>query len=91
MTADFSHKLRIMCANWYYRHFPDEMKKWTLNEYKENVYRLFYELVGYEHFNEMVKPDINYLSIEMFNQVQEQVFKILDVLYKEKEITKDFE
>lgn len=91
MTADFAHKLRIMCANWYFTHFPDEMKKWTLNEYKENVYRLFYEVISYEHFNEMVKPDINDLSLEMFNKVQPQVFKILDVLYKEKEITKDFE
>ena len=92
MTADFAHKLRIMCANWYFTHFPDEMKKWSLSEYKENVTGLFNEVISYKHFKEMVKPDINYdLSTEMFIQVQPQVFKILDVLYKEKEIMKDFE
>ena len=93
------HKIRIMCSNWYFTHFPEEVKKLGLKEYKDLRNNLEYKVENHEQYKVLVEPLIEKYHLlefwtempsEQFYEIQEQVFRILDIIQKEENINKDF-
>lgn len=92
-----NQKLKIMCMNWHYLHYPEKHKHLSLEVYISLSNTLLEQLVNHELFEPMVGDKIlvkHLLSSEafhtIFNTIQENVFKILDLIDKKARIDGDF-
>lgn len=90
-------KFKIMCMNWHYLHYPEKHKHLSLVEYVNLNKSLYKKLVEHALFSEMVLSGIkvkHLQSSEAFHtilvDIQQRVFKIMDMIDKKETIDKDF-
>ena len=91
------HKIRQMCSNWLYVNNPEEARKMDLLTYRRKINKIFAMLnaspylnvVIFSMFNE-VKTEKEFYDGNMFEKIQMQVFKFLNILNKKVELEKDF-
>ena len=91
------HKIRQMCSNWFYLHNTEEARKMDLQTYRKKQSELFSLLrsspylhdVIFPMFNEVKTPKEFYYN-ELFDKIQTQVFKFLNILSKKSDLEKDF-
>lgn len=83
-----------MCANWYYVHYPDKLKRMSLKEYKDLITGLENELVKHDYFITNLEPNLEgkvKIDRNNFSNIQNVVFKILNMINSQKELYKDFD
>ncbi len=90
-------KLKIMCLNWHYLHYPEKHKNLSLAEYVKLNKSLYQKLIKHALFNEMVLSGIKAKHLQsseafhtIFDDIQQKVFKIMDMIDKKENIDKDF-
>lgn len=90
-------KFRIMCMNWHYLHYPEKHKNLALDEYVNLNKSLYQKLIEHALFSEMVLNRIKVKHLQsseafhtIFDDVQQSVFKIMDMIDKKETIDKDF-
>lgn len=90
-------KFKIMCMNWHYLHYPEKHKNLSLEEYVNLNKSLYQKLIEHALFSEIVLSGIKIKHLQsseafhaVFNSIQENVFKILDLIDKKSRIDGDF-
>lgn len=90
-------KFKIMCMNWHYLHYPEKHKHLSLDEYVNLNKSLYQKLVENALFSEMVLSGIKVKHLQsseafhtIFDDIQQRVFKIMDMMDKKETIDKDF-
>lgn len=83
--------------NWHYLHYPEKHKNLSLAEYVNLNTSLYQKLTEHVLFSEIVLSGIKVKHLqsseafkEIFNSIQENVFKILDLIDKKARIDGDF-
>ena len=91
------HKIRMMCSNWFYINNPELARKMDLQTYRKNQREIFSMLRSSPYLHDVIFPMFNevktskeFYDSEMFEKIQTQVFKFLNILNKKVELEKDF-
>ena len=91
------HKIRQMCSNWFYVNNPEEVRKMDLLTYRRKINKIFAMLKASPYLNDVifsmfneVKTSKEFYDGNMFEKIQIQVFKFLNILNKKVELEKDF-
>ena len=91
------HKIRQMCSNWLYVNNPEEARKMDLLTYRRKTNKIFAMLRSSLYLNDVIFPMFDevktskeFYDSEMFEKIQTQVFKFLNILNKKVELEKDF-
>lgn len=91
------HKIRQMCSNWLYVNNPEEARKMDLLTYRRKINKIFAMLKASPYLNDVIFPMFDevktskeFYDSEMFEKIQTQVFKFLNILNKKVELEKDF-
>ena len=89
-------RLRTMCMNWCFLQDHTFLSKLNLSEYKKLRIDLYKKLISHPQFETLVKPAFEEFKKSdggevAFNKCQVFVFKLMDLINRENNITKDFE
>lgn len=89
-------RLRTMCMNWCFLQDHTFLSKLNLSEYKKLRIDLYKKLISHPQFETLVKPAYEEFKNTdggevAFNKCQDFVFKLMDLINREYNITKDFE
>lgn len=91
------HKIRQMCSNWLYVNNPEEARKMDLLTYRRKINKIFAMLKASPYLNDIIFPMFDGVKTQnefnesnMFEKIQTQVFKFLNILNKKVELEKDF-
>lgn len=91
------HKIRMMCSNWFYINNPELARKMDLETYCKKQSELFSMLRSSPYLHDVIFPMFNEVKTsrefyydELFDKIQTQVFKFLNILNKKVELEKDF-
>ena len=91
------HKIRLMCSNWLYVTNTEEVRKMDLLTYRRKTNKIFAMLRSSLYLNDVIFPMFDEVKTskefyysEMFEKIQTQVFKFLNILNKKVELEKDF-
>lgn len=91
------HKIRQMCSNWLYVNNPEEARKMDLLTYRIKQYEIFSMLRSSPYLHDVIFPmfykvkTVNeFYDGDMFEKIQTQVFKFLNILNKKVDLEKDF-
>lgn len=89
-------RLRTMCMNWCFLQDHTFLSKLNLSEYKKLRIDLYKKLISHPQFETLVKPAYEEFKKTdggevAFNKCQDFVFKLMDLINREYNITKDFE
>lgn len=91
------HKIRMMCSNWFYMNNPELARKMDLQTYRKNQIKIFSMLRSSPYLHDVIFPMFNevktskeFYDSDMFEKIQTQVFKFLNILNKKVELEKDF-
>lgn len=89
-------RLRTMCMNWCFLQDHSFLSKLNLSGYKKLRFDLYKKLISHPQFETLVKPTFEEFKKtdggeEDFNKCQDFVFKLMDLINRENNITKDFE
>lgn len=88
-------RLRTMCINWCFVQDQTFLSKLDLTGYKKIRFDLYKKLISHPQFETLVKPAYEEFKKtdggeEAFNKCQVFVFKLMDLINRENNITKDF-
>lgn len=89
-------RLRTMCMNWCFLQDHSFLAKLNLSGYKKLRSDLYKKVISHPQFETLVKPAYEEFKKtdggeEDFNKCQVFVFKLMDLINRENNITKDFE
>ena len=91
------HKIRQMCSNWYYLNNTEEARKMDLSTYRKKQMELFSLLMSSPYLHDIIFPMFNEVKTPkefydrgVFEKIQTQVFKFLNILSKKSDLEKDF-
>lgn len=89
-------RLRTMCINWCFLHDPNFLTTLDLQNYKRMRSNLYKKVINHPQFETLVRPAFEEFKKtsggeEDFNKCQAQVFKLMDLINREDNLTKDFE
>lgn len=89
-------RLRTMCINWCFLQDPTFLRKLDLLDYKKIRFDLYNKLISHPQFETLVRPAYEEFKktaggVDDFNKCQVFVFKLMDLINREDNITKDFE
>ena len=91
------HKIRMMCSNWFYVNNRELARKMDLQTYRKKQRELFSMLRSSPYLHDVIFPMFNevktareFYDSEMFENIQAQVYKFLNILNKKVELEKDF-
>lgn len=91
------HKIRLMCSNWYYVNNTEKARKMDLQTYRKKQSELFSMLMSSPYLHDVIFPMFNKVKTArefydngMFEKIQEQVNKFLNILSKKADLEKDF-
>ena len=89
-------RLRTMCMNWCFLQDHIFLAKLDLSDYKKLRFDLYKKLIRHPQFETLVKPAYEEFKKSdggegAFNKCQVFVFKLVDLINSENNITKDFE
>lgn len=89
-------RLRTMCMNWYFLHYNSSLNYLDLPDYKSIRVNLYKKLISHPQFETLVKPAYEEFKNTddgeaEFNKCQVFVFKLMDLMYREDNLAKDFE
>ncbi len=89
-------RLRTMCMNWCFLQDPNFLAKLDLTGYKKMRLDLYKKLIVHPQFETLVRPAFEEFKKTDggevdFNKCQDFVFKLMDLINSEDNITKDFE
>ena len=91
------HKIRQMCSNWFYVNNPEKARKMDLQTYRKKQRENFSMLRSSPYLHDVIFPMFNevktsreFYDNNMFEKIQTQVFKFLNILNKKVELEKDF-
>ena len=89
-------RLRTMCMNWCFLQDHTFLSKLDLSGYKKMRCNLYNKLISHPQFETLVKPAYEEFKKTDgceadFNKCQVFVFKLMDLINRENNITKDFE
>ena len=95
-NAIAEQRLRTMCMNWCFLHDHSFLSKLNLSGYKKMIIDLYKKLISHPQFETLVKPAYEEFKKTdggevAFNKCQDFVFKLMDLINRENNITKDFE
>ena len=86
-----------MCSNWFYINNPEQARKMDLQTYRKKQRELFSLLMSSPYLHDVifpmfeeVKTSREFYDGDMFEKIQTQVFKFLNILNKKVELEKDF-
>jgi hypothetical protein len=90
--------IRTCCTNWLYLKHEDVLKSYDMEAYKKYRFETSEMVMKNPIFSKWVKPldeafffNKNYkLDDDQFNELQEQVFKVLDLIDNENKANDDF-
>lgn len=83
--------IRIICHNWLYVRYLNDVQNMNLYDYKILVKSLVKKVFNNETFNNIVvKFDKESLSNSEFEDMTNIVFKLLDTITKKQQMEKDF-
>ena len=91
------HKVRQMCSNWFYINNTEEARKIDLQTYRKKQNEIFSMLRSSPYLQNVILPMFDevktsreFYDSDMFEKIQNQVFKFLNILHKKVELEKDF-
>lgn len=89
-------RLRTMCMNWLFLHDQGFLTTLDLEGYKRLRCNLYKKVRSHPQFETLVKPAYEEFKKSDggdndFNKCQKFVFKLMDLINREDNITKDFE
>jgi len=91
------HRIRMMCSNWFYVNNREEARKMDLQTYRKKQSEIFSMLRSSPYLHDVIFPMFNgvktareFYNSEMFENIQTQVFKFLNILNKKVELEMDF-
>lgn len=91
------HKIRMMCSNWFYVNNREKARTMDLQTYRKKQYELFSMLRSSPYLHDVIFPMFKevktareFYDSEMFENIQAQVYKFLNILNKKVELEKDF-
>lgn len=91
------HRIRMMCSNWFYVNNREEARKMDLQTYRKNQIKIFSMLRSSPYLHDVIFPMFNevkttkeFYDSDMFEKIQTQVFKFLNILNKKVELEMDF-
>lgn len=91
------HKIRQMCTNWYYVNNTEKAKTLDLPSYRNETTKIFSMLKASPYFHQVILPMFNevktpkdFYDSNLFDKIQTQVFKFLNILSKKSDLEKDF-
>ena len=89
-------RLRTMCMNWYFLQDSDFLTTLDLEGYKRLRCNLYKKLISHPQFETLVRPAYEEFKNTddgeaEFNKCQVFVFKLMDLMNREDNLTKDFE
>lgn len=95
-NAFAEQRLRTMCMNWYFLQDQIFLSKLNLSGYKKLRTDLYNKLISHPQFDTLVRPAYEEFKKtngceDDFNKCQVFVFKLMDLINREDNITKDFE
>ena len=88
-------RLRTMCMNWFFLHDQGFLTTLDLDGYKRLRCNLYKKVISHQQFDTLVKPAYEEFKKtngceDDFNKCQTFVFKLMDLINREDNITKDF-
>ena len=95
-NAFAEQRLRTMCMNWCFLQDHTFLSKLNLSGHKKLRTDLYKKLISHPQFETLVKPAFEEFKKTEggeadFNKCQVFVFKLMDLINRENNITKDFE
>lgn len=91
------HEIRMMCSNWFYVNNREEARNMDLQTYRKNQRKTFSMLRSSPYLHDVIFPMFyevktarEFYENNMFEKIQTQVFKFLNILNKKVELEKDF-
>ena len=95
-NAFAEQRLRTMCMNWCFLQDHTFLSKLNLSGYKKLRCNLYKKVISHPQFETLVKPAFEEFKNTdggevAFNKCQDFVFKLMDLINREYNITKDFE
>lgn len=91
------HKIRQMCFNWLYLNNPEKVKTMDIQTYRKETNKLFSMLRSSSYLHDIIFPMFNEVKTTrdfydngIFEKIQTQVFKFLNILSKKSDLEKDF-
>lgn len=89
-------RLRTMCMNWCFLQDSDFLTTLDLEGYKRLRCNLYKKLISHPQFETLVRPAYEEFKNtddgeSEFNKCQVFVFKLMDLMNRENNLTKDFE
>ena len=89
-------RLKTMCMNWCFVHNLTYLTKMDLSDYNNIRFNLYKKLISHPQFETLVRPAYEEFKktdggLDAFNKCQVFVFKLMDLIDREDNITKDFE
>lgn len=89
-------RLRTMCMNWCFLQNHGFLTALDLEDYKRLRCNLYKKVISHPQFETLVKPAFEEFKKSdggevAFNKCQVFVFKLMDLINRENNITKDFE
>ena len=86
-----------MCSNWFYVNNREEARKMNLQTYRKKQSEIFSMLRSSPYLHDVIFPMFDevktskeFYDSNMFEKVQTQVFKFLNILNKKVDLEKDF-
>ena len=90
-------RIRMMCSNWFYVNNREEARKMDLQTYRKKQSEIFSMLRSSPYLHDVIFPMFNevkttkeFYDSDMFEKIQTQVFKFLNILNKKVELEMDF-
>lgn len=88
-------RLRTMCINWFFLKDPNFLNHLELADYKRLRCNLYKKVISHPQFDTLVRPAYEEFKKtnggeDDFNKCQVFVFKLMDLMYREDNIIKDF-
>ena len=87
----------MMCSNWFYVNNREEARKMNLQTYRKKQSEIFSMLRSSPYLHDVIFPMFDevktskeFYDSNMFEKVQTQVFKFLNILNKKVDLEKDF-
>ena len=91
------HYIRQMCSNWFYANNTEVVRKMDLQTYRKKQRKIFSMLMSSPYLHDIIIPMFNevktvkeFYDSDMFEKIQTQVFKFLNILNKKVELEMDF-
>ena len=91
------NRIRMMCSNWFYVNNREEARKMNLQTYRKKQSEIFSMLRSSPYLHDVIFPMFDevktskeFYDSNMFEKVQTQVFKFLNILNKKVDLEKDF-